>query len=149
MNAVITPTVAIGEISSISSKSAAHRLLICAALSDKKTSVRCTTINKDISATVACLNAMGAEICYDNGSFSVIPITEKKDGELLLCNESGSTLRFLIPVACALGGSRNFLMEGRLPERPISPLKEELEAKGIKFTYTTQSTCYRDKKAQR
>lgn len=137
MNAIITPAKAIGEISSVVSKSVAHRLLICAALSDAETIIRCTNTNKDISATVNCLNAMGADICYKDGWFSVIPIGKKTNSKFLLCNESGSTLRFLIPIVCALGGEWNFIMEGRLPERPLSPLKEELEEKGIKFNYET------------
>lgn len=135
MNAIITPAKAIGEISSVVSKSVAHRLLICAALSDSETVVRCANTNKDINATVDCLNAMGADICYNDGCFHVSPIGKKTNGNFLMCNESGSTLRFLLPIVCALGGEWNFIMEGRLPERPLSPLKEELEAKGIQFRY--------------
>ena len=135
MKAIITPAKAVGEITSVASKSVAHRLLICAALSDTKTVIRCANTNKDILATVDCLNAMGADIRYEDGCFFVLPISEKKNSSFLMCNESGSTLRFILPIACALGGEWNFIMEGRLPERPLSPLKEELEAHGISFSY--------------
>ena len=135
MKAIITPAKAMGAISSIASKSVAHRLLICAALSDRKTIIRCANINKDILATVDCLKAMGADICYKDSCFHVTPIGTKANSKFLLCNESGSTLRFIIPIASALGGEWNFIMEGRLHERPLSPLKEELEAHGISFNY--------------
>ena len=135
MKAIITPTRAMGEISSIASKSVAHRLLICAALSDEKTVIRCANINKDIIATVDCLNAMGADICYEDSCFHISPIDTKVNSKFLMCNESGSTLRFILPIAAALGGEWNFIMEGRLPQRPLSPLKEELEAHGISFNY--------------
>ena len=135
MKAIITPAKAMGEISSIASKSVAHRLLICAALSDRKTIIRCANINKDILATVDCLNAMGADICYKDSCFHVTPISTKVNSKFLMCNESGSTLRFILPIVSALGREWNFIMEGRLPERPLSPLKEELEAHGISFNY--------------
>lgn len=126
-----------GELSAISSKSMAHRLLIGAAFCDKKTDIRCETTNQDILATVDCLTSMGAKIEYKNGIFSVTPIGEKSS-EILECNESGTTMRLLLPVVCALGGSWRFIMKGRLAQRPISPLKEELESHGITFEYTAQ-----------
>ena len=127
MNAIITPSCLNGEISAISSKSVAHRLLICAAFCDKKTLVKCENINKDISATVDCLRSIGAEIDYTDETFSIIPFNNNKKSQYLNCNESGSTLRFLLPIAAALGGDWHFLMKGRLAQRPLSPLKEELE----------------------
>lgn len=102
-----------GTVSAIASKSAAHRLMICAALASTPTKILCNTTSKDIEATRACLAALQAgESC-------------------LPCGESGSTLRFLLPVAAALGKSVEFLMEGRLPQRPLDPLDRELAAHGI------------------
>ena len=141
MRAIITPSSPAGIISAIASKSVAHRLLICAAFSDKKTEIRCEKTNKDILATVDCLRSMGADVEYENGRFYVTPINkdEKRNSVILPCNESGSTMRFFLPIACALGGSWHFLMEGRLPERPLSPLREELEAHGICFEYASSN----------
>lgn len=125
-----------GELSAISSKSFAHRLLIGAAFCDKKTEIYCKTINRDIIATVDCLKSIGAKIEYENGVFSVTPVNEKIS-DILDCNESGTTMRLILPVVCAIGGSWRFIMRGRLGERPISPLKEELEAHGITFEYSS------------
>lgn len=123
-----------GEIEAIPSKSAAHRLLICAALADRATEIYCPSLSKDIEATADCLRALGAGIEYRRGSFFVQPIYKVNNDALLDCGESGSTLRFLLPVACALGGGARIKMHGRLPQRPLSPLWEELEEHGAKLS---------------
>ena len=133
MNVTIQPSAANGRIKAISSKSAAHRILICAAFADEMTAVRCDTTNKDIEATAACLCAMGASIRYENPYFYVTPIGVPKSGVTLPCNESGSTLRFLLPIVPAIGIDARFEMAGRLPERPLSPLYEELTAHGARL----------------
>ncbi len=140
MKAVIEPSSLAGEITAIASKSQAHRLLICAALADKKTILRCPTLSADITATADCLRGLGAEITYENGVFTVSPITDKPATTFIDCGESGSTLRFLLPVICALGIPTIIRMHGRLPERPLSPLWEELEAHGAVLTRPTGDT---------
>ena len=92
-----------GELSILPSKSFAHRQLICAALSDNPCEIICNAASKDIEATVRCLRALGAEIEETDGIYKITPIKKAESGELF-CGESGSTLRFLIPVASALGG---------------------------------------------
>ncbi len=134
MTAVIEPSRLAGTIPAIASKSQAHRLLICAALADKPTSVACPTLSADIAATADCLRALGADIAYENGVFSVSPIAAMPAHPALDCGESGSTLRFLLPVACALGAKASIKMRGRLPERPLSPLWEELERHGARLS---------------
>ncbi len=121
-----------GTISAIASKSHAHRALIAAALADAETVIACGEINEDIQATVRCLQALGAKIRYDGAAFAVspIPMPVKKDKCALDCGESGSTLRFMLPVACTLGARASFIMRARLPRRPLSPLYEELAAHG-------------------
>ena len=115
------------------SKSQAHRLLICAALGQDDCVIRCDGISKDIAATIACLNALGAEIREtEPGVLSVRPIREVPTGPCILpCGESGSTLRFLLPVVGALGAEAVFRREGRLPQRPLAPLDAELSAHGM------------------
>lgn len=135
MNAIITSAKPNGRLKAIASKSVAHRLLICAAFADKKSTLRCENTNEDILATANCLCALGAKIDYISGVFIVDPIKTVNNEAILNCNESGSTLRFLIPVVCAVCDKTSFVMSGRLPERPLSPLREELEAHGIKFEY--------------
>ena len=130
MKAVITPSRLSGTIPAIASKSQAHRMLICAALADGPTSVACPTLSADITATAECLRALGADITYENGIFAVEPIASVPARPVLDCGESGSTLRFLLPVVCALGAGAEIKMHGRLPQRPLSPLWEELERHG-------------------
>ena len=120
-----------GTIPAISSKSEAHRALICAALSDKPTKIVCTYTNNDIDATVSCLNSLGADICRKDGIFFVNPIKELRKNATLDCGESGSTLRFMIPIIAALGVNAKIHMHGRLPNRPLSPLRELLSDNGV------------------
>lgn len=132
MNIVIAKPPQGGTIQAIASKSHAHRALIAASLADAPTSVACGEVNEDILATARCLQALGAQIQYENGVFSVIPLTRpvSKEPRVLDVGESGSTLRFMLPLACALGATASFVMGGRLPQRPLSPLYEELAAHG-------------------
>jgi len=123
-----------GNVQVPPSKSVAHRMLICAALASEPCTIACRSINRDMEATAACLNALGANITYSDGKFSVEPILKLRKGAVLNCGESGSTLRFLLPVAAALGADATFIGQGRLPERPLSPLYEEMTAHGIIMT---------------
>lgn len=134
MDKVFHQSVVKSEVRAISSKSEAHRYLICAALGDRECEIECTDTNADIDATAACLNALGAEIRRIESGFSVKPIAEIRKDQSLDCNESGSTLRFLLPLAAALGANCEFLMRGRLSERPLSPLYEILQGNGITFS---------------
>ena len=130
----ITPTALTGSVKAIASKSVAHRLLICAAFADHPTHIFCEELNRDIEATAACLSALGASIVREDKFYHVTPIQQLPKQAILPCGESGSTLRFLVPVVAALGVSSSFQMEGRLPDRPLSPLREELEAHGIRLS---------------
>lgn len=133
-----------GQIAAISSKSAAHRLLICAALAEKPTNIVCTDRSEDIDATVRCLNALGAKIDELPDGFLVRPIRKAATEATLDCGESGSTLRFLLPIAAAFGADATFVLHGRLPERPLSPLWELLSEKGIMLTRPSKNTlCLR------
>ncbi len=114
------------------SKSQAHRLLICAALGTSPCTIACSSVNDDIMATMRCLNALGADIKYADGLFSVRPVVLQK-GAILDCGESGSTLRFLVSVAAALGADATFVGAGKLPTRPMGDLCVALEQHGISF----------------
>ncbi len=139
MNVTLEPISIGGQVGAIPSKSHAHRLLICAALADKPTKIFCPQTNNDIDATVRCLSSLGAKIDYDGQWFSVTPIDrlcECSDVAMLYPGESGSTLRFMVPVVLALGRKAEFHMEGRLPTRPMSPLREVLIEHGAVFSET-------------
>ena len=139
MDIEIMPGPLSGVVRAIPSKSQAHRALICAALADKPTSIGCEGTSNDIEATAACLTALGADIKSIPDGYIVKPcgpgyktnISEDESEQnrqkpVLRCGESGSTFRFLLPVAGALGKDVSFVLEGRLSERPLSPLYEEL-----------------------
>ena len=146
MDITIQPRSLRGEITVIPSKSQAHRLLICAAFADKPTQLHCPETNRDMEATVDCLNALGARITRTDTGYTVFPATQLPTEATLNCCESGSTLRFLLPVAGALGVDATFLMEGRLPQRPLSPLWEEMERMGCILTRpTAQTICCQGK----
>lgn len=115
------------------SKSYAHRYLILAALSKNETLMEIDGFSRDITATMDCLRALGARIeAEETGLIRIAPLQEQPDGLChLYCGESGSTLRFLLPLAGALGKKAVFHMEGRLPERPLDPLDQVLEAHGM------------------
>jgi 3-phosphoshikimate 1-carboxyvinyltransferase len=132
MTVKCTPSEISGTIRAISSKSDAHRILICAALSKKATKIYCNVMSKDIAATCSCLKSMGADISVNGDFITVSPKDFNKKAEID-CNESGSTLRFLMPVVSSLGIDTTINGSGRLPQRPISPLKEEMEKKGVTF----------------
>lgn len=134
MIARITPGALRGSIAAIPSKSEAHRLLICAALADAPTTLPLASSSQDIDATIRCLNAMGADIALSDGELRVTPIADPPARCEADCGESGSTLRFLLPVAGALGIEVDFRMHGRLPERPIAPLDRELTRGGCVLT---------------
>lgn len=162
MKVTIWPQRLRGEIRAISSKSAAHRLLICGALAERPTEILCENLSADIEATAEALRSLGAEIAYEEprGAFRVTPIRpaagllEPESGETgqtdpilpaddpcgLDVGESGSTLRFLLPVICALGRETRIVMHGRLGERPLSPLWEELIRHGCELTRNPDGT---------
>lgn len=121
-----------GEVTPPPSKSQAHRLLICAALSVEPCSIVCNGVNDDIMATMRCLNALGARITFSSGVFDVLPIELVKGGTLD-CGESGSTLRFLMSVAAVLGADATFTGVGKLPQRPMGALTDVLAAHGMAF----------------
>ena len=139
MDIIIQPRPLRGEVTVIPSKSQAHRLLICAAFADAPTQLRCPETNRDIEATADCLRALGAEILHTESGYSVFPIATPPEHAVLNCCESGSTLRFLLPIVGALGVDTVFKMEGRLPQRPLSPLWEEMERMGCKLRFISDN----------
>ena len=132
MKRTITPGARTGRVRIPASKSQAHRLLICAALGEEKTEVVCDGISADIAATAKCLSALGAAVEETEAGFLVSPIKKVPEGRCeLYCGESGSTLRFLLPIVGALGVQAAFHREGRLPQRPLAPLDSVLTAHGM------------------
>ena len=118
MNLTITPVKLSGTVTPPPSKSQAHRLLICAALAGEGSTIHNLADSQDIRATRRCL----AELT-----------TNRRTLPELDCGESGSTLRFLIPIALALRGGGVFTGQGRLMERPQKPYFDLFDEKGIRY----------------
>ena len=129
----ILPGARSGIVKIPASKSQAHRALIAAALSRFPMRVMCRGISDDIQATMNCLKGLGADFEIQEDKILVTPVraTQSKDIASLPCSESGSTLRFLLPLAGAFGADAQFLMEGRLPERPMKEYEQVLGNHGM------------------
>jgi len=135
MNITIQPRRLSGTVAVPSSKSMAHRMLICAALSRDTSHITGISTSKDIEATISVMKALGAKFEITQDAVTVTGISAPPETALADCCESGSTLRFLIPVAAALGVKTTFTGQGRLPQRPITPYLRELTQKNIIFDY--------------
>ncbi len=133
MDIKITPAPISGRIEGVASKSFAHRALICACLAKGESRIKINTTSADIEATVSCLENLGAKIEKNGDVYTVLPINVPEYA-VINCNESGSTLRFLLPVIAAMGIKTKINASGRLPERPLSPLKEELIRMGAEIS---------------
>ena len=140
MNITIHPNKLQGTLRIIPSKSQAHRLLICAAFADRETTLLCPETNDDIEATARCLRSIGAEIIRTGAGYQITPIKQVPDTASMDCGESGSTLRFLLPIVGALGIDTTFLLSGRLPKRPLSPLWEEMCRMGCNLSRPSENT---------
>ena len=131
MNITIKKGTASGVVSIPSSKSVAHRLLINAALTDGETIINGLSLNEDIGATIDCLKTLGAKIDYSYGRCTVHGTNGR--GEIprrLHCRESGSTLRFMIPL-CLDSVKTELYGSPRLIERPHSVYGEICEKNGF------------------
>lgn len=138
MTLTITPSPLAGAVTPPPSKSQAHRYLIAAALAGGESVVRNVARSQDIQATVDCLAELGAEFDWAGDTVTVHGLGANAMSPLrrmayphLDCGESGSTLRFLIPIALALRGGGIFTGRGRLMERPQGPYEALLREKGI------------------
>ena len=133
MNYSITPGVRSGSVIAPSSKSMAHRLLIAAALSGRPCLLSYNGLSKDILATINCLCSLGSMIeNKENNHLQISPISPSPNQLCHLpCNESGSTLRFLVPIVGALGCKAVFSMADGLAKRPMDALLAVMEAHGL------------------
>ncbi len=140
MDITIYPNKLQGTVAAIPSKSQAHRLLLCSAFSDRKTELFCPETNDDIEATVGCLRSLGAAIERTETGYIITPVGSVPQQATMDCRESGSTLRFILPVVGALGIDTTLHLAGRLPQRPLSPLWEEMERMGCTLSRPTEDT---------
>lgn len=134
MKAKFSPCKLKGSIDAPPSKSMAHRYLICSALSGELCRISGVDYSEDILASIDCLRAMGAEVTTEGDMVCVNPDNfMKAENPVLECRESGSTLRFFIPLALCMG--KNVTLKGskRLFERPLSIYEELCRENGFQF----------------
>lgn len=135
MNVTIEPKKLSGKVTVPPSKSVAHRMIIAAALAEGTSKISNLYPSVDILATMDCMRQLGAKIDFSGDTAVITGVKAVPEKAELDCCESGSTLRFLIPVACALGAETTFIGRGRLPQRPITPYLEEFPKHGVTFDY--------------
>jgi len=140
MTITITPGKLSGSVTPPPSKSQAHRLLIAAALAHGESVISNVALSQDIEATLRCLEELGAGFAVDGSTVTVQGMGANAMSPLrrlalphLDCGESGSTLRFLIPIALAVRGGGIFTGSGRLMERPLKPYFDLFDEKGIAY----------------
>ena len=140
MNVTIEARELSGTVAAVASKSVAHRLILLAALADGTTDIDCTTTSEDIEATISCVRSLGALVSRTHLGLRVvgIPATRRRElprqGGPLDCGESGTTLRFLLPIVSTQDEEVQIVGHGRLAERPLSPLYEELVRHGAEIS---------------
>lgn len=134
MKVKITPSKVSGTIAIPASKSISHRAIICASLAQGKSTITNLTFSKDIEATISCMRSFGAKIEVQKNSCIIegCNLFDLQDGICCDCNESGSTLRFLIPAGALSNKKVTYLGKGRLLERPM----------GIYQKYLMSKSCY-------
>ena len=140
MNVKILKSDANGKVLAPPSKSVAHRALICGALS-QKSNIKNLAFSKDIEATLSCLTALGAKALDKESSLCIGSLNpfEPNENATLFCNESGSTLRFMLPL-CMLANKKITLTGSeRLFSRPLGIYEEIAEQNGILFEKTENS----------
>lgn len=136
--AIINKSALSGVVKAPSSKSVAHRMLLCAALSRSKCYINNISDSDDMTATIGCLESLGAKI-IKNGSTVFIDAenfaSQNPDHHYTLnCKESGTTLRIMIPVCAALGLHTTFVGEGRLVKRPLDEYLKLLPQHGVEIS---------------
>lgn len=139
----VYPTILQGSIKVPPSKSMAHRAIICASLSDGKSKIDNIDYSDDIIATIEGMKALGANIIQDDDSLEIEGIYSstvgKKEDRVIDCNESGSTLRFLVPIALLVPGKSKFIGRGNLGKRPLNTYYEIFDKQGIKYSYQDEN----------
>lgn len=140
MNAKIKPCTLRGTVAAPSSKSMAHRYLIGSALSGKTCVFSSVDFSEDILASMDCLKALGTEISVNNDVVTVNPENFMNvENPVLECRESGSTLRFLIPLCLCFGKKVTLKGSKRLFERPLDVYEEMAEKQGFLFQKSENS----------
>ena len=146
MIVAITPSLAKGQVWAPPSKSMAHRALLCGALSEGSV-VSGVAYSKDIEATIGCLKALGGNVKQVDGQVHLGGLNPFAipDNPELFCNESGSTLRFFIPLCMLSGKTVTLRGSQRLFQRPLSIYEQIAKEQGIFWEQSEDRVTLRGK----
>ncbi|MCM3512153.1 3-phosphoshikimate 1-carboxyvinyltransferase [Carnobacterium inhibens] len=138
-NLTLTPTTLNGTVIVPPSKSMAHRAVICASLAAGRSTIKNIQLSDDILATIEGMRSFGAIISYDDQTLTIDGIRNgaAQESRTINCNESGSTLRFLIPLATLFTGETHFIGQGHLGKRPLEPYQELFNAQSLHYNQAT------------
>ena len=145
MTVTIRPGTARGTVAAPPSKSMAHRLLLCAGLARGTSVVQNVAPSQDILATLDCLEALGARYTFENGVVTIAGTDPVRaaEGTLLPCRESGSTLRFFLPLCLLSDRERTLSGSGKLLSRPLGVYEDLCRARGLGYARTEDSVTVR------
>lgn len=135
-NLTLSPQKLRGSVTVPPSKSMAHRAVICASLAAGHSTIQNVQLSEDIIATIEGMRSFGAVISYDDQTLTVdgAALGSSQDSSRTIdCNESGSTLRFLIPLATLFAGKTQFIGRGQLGKRPLEPYQELFESQSLHY----------------
>lgn len=135
MKAIISKGLLKGTINVPSSKSLCHRAIIAACLANGKSVIRNVTYSNDILATIEGMKALGATINRYDEYLEIIGSNVKRINKVIDADESGSTLRFLIPIATTINEDVTFVGKNNLPNRPLDVYFDIFNEQGIKYEY--------------
>lgn len=134
----LTPGKISGEVKIPPSKSMAHRAIICAALGSGKSKIENIDYSDDMIATIEGMKALGAKINKCEEYLEITGIFSEEvnieENRVIDCNESGSTLRFLVPISLVFNGESRFLGRGNLGKRPLTTYYNIFDRDGIKYS---------------
>ncbi len=139
MNVKVIPSRLRGEIFAPPSKSFAHRMMICSALANGVSKVSGIAQSEDVLATLDCISELGAKCNYKENTLTVTGVDGRPSGKVFKCRESGSTLRFFIPISLVSGGTVRFEGTPRLIERGVGVYEDIFKEKGISFEKESDS----------
>ncbi len=138
MKVEIRPSNLSGSVKAPTSKSMAHRMLICAGLCEGESIIDGVEYSEDILATLDCLEALGASVTRGDGFVKIRGADPRlSKGSIFFCRESGSTLRFFVPLAMLSAEKSAFSCKGRLAERPMEIYEAIASEKGLFYEKTS------------
>lgn len=133
MNVIITPNKLCGDVIIPPSKSLSHRAIIAASLANGKSVISNVLYSKDIKATINAMRACGAQIIENKDSLEIIGSKVKRFQNIIDANESGSTIRFMIPIALVCNDPITFTGKNHLVKRPLDTFFEMFDNQGIRY----------------